>query len=1190
VFLKRIVLQGFKSFADRTEFDFGAGRTAVVGPNGCGKSNVLDAVRWVLGEQSAKTLRGKKMLDVVFAGSRTRKPGAFAEVLLTFDNARQLLACDDKEVIVGRLLYRNGDSEYRINGKRCRMKDIRELLLDTGVGVDAYSVIEQGRVDALLQASPTERREIFEEAAGISRYRMRRAEAQRKLDRTQQNLLRLNDVIEELEKRLRSVKIAAGKARNFQEYDARLREQRSAFSLAEYHELEQALTQRQAERRELADQLSGLRAGLAKRDADAAELEHAAQALDENIQYAEEKLLEVETEQSAVTERIVQGERRLSELAQTRDRRLAQTQDAVRRTEELRARISDDEIAVQTLVEVERRESARIEDIETRRTATVELLDQARASLENERTESFEAARQSSRLHNETENLLQRRERLEARLSSMGERRRQVESQQAELERREEDLKSQVDLLEQQSNELASQTRAAEAQLQELVQRIEGIDARLGELKEGRSGLLSQLVLLEDLEKRQEGIDQGARWLLEWRDGEPESSGAVVGLVADVLHIDDPRVASLEAVLARFEHQIVVRDGYVFLAELNRRDEPPGPASVIALDRLTADTPAVSYAEAPGFIARASDWVRCADEYRSLAERLLGRVIVVDALERALALAQGSPEGYMFVTLGGDTVESDGRITVGVSKSVVGLISRKTRIRRLQSELDELETLLERTTRERGEIEEQLSDGRLRRDALMQQIAAVQKQHAGARTELLRVRDTTRHVARETEVLHSESSELERSLSESTSRLEQVETERDAVETARLRHEANIHEFEEQFALRESAVGTLAQELTAARIEASRAAERSGARRQALQELHDRLEKLAEENERARHETAEAAEKIEQAEAEGRANTARREELNEQCESQRAAVVQRREERQALRQEIENCGAAARETRGEIDAFDERYRECEVLLRETEVRKEGLVSRVFEELSLDLVELYASYEHAAQDWDAIRQEIETLRGKIARLGNVNLDALAELAELTPRFENLIAQRADLNESIERLEKLIAELDEESRVRFSSCFEQVRDNFLELFRKLFGGGKADIILEDPENPLECGIEIIARPPGKEPRSISLLSGGEKTMTAVALLFAVFKRKPSPFAILDEVDAALDESNIDRFNNMLDEFLAQTQFILITHSKRTMQCADVLYGVTMEEPGVSKHVSVRFDDRVETPHVA
>ena len=1190
MFLKRVVLHGFKSFADRTEFDFGSGRTAVVGPNGCGKSNILDAVRWVLGEQSARTLRGTRMLDVIFAGSRSRKPANFAEVRLTFDNTRQLLACDDDEVVVGRLLYRNGDSEYRLNGKRCRMKDIRDLLLDTGVGMDAYSVIEQGRVDALLQASPVERREIFEEAAGISRYRVRRAEAQRKLERTQNNLLRLSDVVEELEKRLRSVKLAAGKARSFQEYDGRLRELRSAFSLSEYHELEQALIEQQARVRELSDQSHTMRAELAKRDADGAELEHATQALDEEIQRAEEQLRELESEQSAVAERITQGQRRLIELGETRERQQQRAGQAAAQAEELAGRVKDDEQSMSELIEAEQREAGRIAELQSERVAAAEQLDGARAALEHERTGAFEAARHSSRLHNEQENLGQRCQRLEARLAAAGQRRQQVEARQSDLAERQVELEQRAQRLDQESSDLAEQLRGLDAQLARFEEQIEQIEQRIADRKETRSGVLSRLGLLEDLERRQEGVDQGARWVLEWPAGEEASAGSVVGLVADVLRIDDPRVGALEAVLAPFEKRVVVRDGYVFLAELNRRGEPPGPVGVIALDRLVERTATVSYHDAPGFVARAADWVRCADEYRPLAEHLLGRTIVVDVIERALALAQGAPVGYVFVTLDGSTVESGGGLTVGVSKSVVGLISRKAQIRQLQAELDEIETQLERAVRERGGLEEQASDRRLQRESLLQRIATVQKQHADAQTELVRLRDEVERVQRETTILRSESAELQRVLAETKEQARQVEIGHDAIEETRQQHESRIATFERELVELETAVNGFVQELTAAQIEVGRAAERRGAREQALQELRARLETLSAERQRAEREAAEAGERIVQAEDERRISLQRRSELAEQCDRQQGEVVRQREQRQSVRQKLEVCGAAIRELHGEIEKVDERLRECQVGLREIEVRKESLVARVNEELSLDLGELYASYEHAAQDWEAIKHEIDQLRGKIARLGNVNLDALAELEEISPRYENLIAQRDDLLGSVARLEKLITELDEESRIRFLGCFEEVRENFLELFRKLFGGGKADVILENPESPLECGVEIIARPPGKEPRSISLLSGGEKTMTAVALLFAVFQRKPSPFAILDEVDAALDESNIDRFNIMLNDFLAQSQFVLITHNKRTMQCADVLYGVTMEEPGVSKRVSVRFADRVETPHVA
>ncbi|MBU0639519.1 MAG: AAA family ATPase, partial [Planctomycetes bacterium] len=411
-----------------------------------------------------------------------------------------------------------------------------------------------------------------------------------------------------------------------------------------------------------------------------------------------------------------------------------------------------------------------------------------------------------------------------------------------------------------------------------------------------------------------------------------------------------------------------------------------------------------------------------------------------------------------------------------------------------------------------------------------------------------------------------------------------------AAQEAQDAHEAQVAMLAKELAARDADVGCLAQKLTEALVEVGRRSERRAAGAEAVGELRARLERLCQALSQAEREAEEAAEQIETAELELDAARTRRSEVARECERHQAEVLRLRENRHELRQRLETARAAARALHGQIEELDAALRECEVALRETEVRKENLVARVQDDLALDLAALYASYEHEEQDWEAIKEEIEDLRQKIARLGNINLDALAELDELSPRYDNLIAQRDDLEASVARLEALIVELDEASRARFAATFEEVRVQFQELFRKLFGGGKADIILEDPEQPLECGIEIIARPPGKEPQSISLLSGGERTMTAVALLLAIFKSKPSPFAILDEVDAALDESNIERFNNVLQEFLTHSQFIVITHNKRTMQCADMLYGVTMEELGVSKRVSVRFDGCVETPHVA
>ncbi|MCK4341982.1 MAG: chromosome segregation protein SMC [Phycisphaerae bacterium] len=1188
-FLKRAVLQGFKSFADRTEFEFGAGITTVVGPNGCGKSNILDAVRWVLGEQSARSLRGDRMADVIFAGSRSRQPANFAEVQLVFDNNAGILRSDQTEVAVGRVLYRNGDSAYRLNGKACRLKDIRELLLDTGVGVDAYSVIEQGRVDLLLQASPLQRREIFEEAAGISRYKLRRVEAQRKLERTQNNLLRLKDIIEELERRLRSVRLAAGKARNFQQYDSRLRELRASFSLAEYHEHEQSRLREQQEADELSAALQEERARLAAEDATVGELGQALQTQDEKIQAADAELLELQTALSALGERIAQGRRRLEDLAVTRDRRRTQAADLAERLQSLQERVTAEQAAMQDLVVAEEQSTGRIAEMQARRVEAEKRTEQLRETLERERVAAFDAVRRASLLQNEQANLEQQQSRLAAQVERLTTRLREIEQEIEQLATRCTKLTQRAAELDQQAAELAEGLRQDEARIKTLEEEAAQLDQEIGAAKENRSAVMSRLALLEDMERRLEGVAQGTRAVLAWRD-EGAESGTVVGLVADLLRIDDPRVATLQAVLSMFEDHVVVHDTAAFFEELSRHGELPGPVRVLALDRLLARPIATGYESTPGFVARASDWVACEPEFRPLAEHLLGRTIIVDTVERALRLAAESLAGYVFVTLDGWTVHGDGRLTHGAAATVAGLISRKAEIRQLGVELEEVETRLVTITRRRMEVDEASSDLQLRRQGTMQRIATVQREHAELRGELTRANDERRRLERERALTGGDLETQRRALDELTEQRRKLIDESEAVAEAQRTHETQVTALARELEEFEAALEQMGKEYTAALVEKGRAAEKRAAGEETLEELRARCETLQREEDQARREAEEAVREIDAAEQELRQAREQQAEQNTECERRQQEVLRLRDERQELRQRLEECGTRSREVQRRIEAGESVLHEKQVALRETEVRREGLVARVREDLGLDLEKKYATYEHSEQDWEAIKAEIEELRGKISRLGNVNLDAITELEELTPRYEHLMSQQADLVSAIERLEALIVELDAESRTRFSRTFEQVRDNFQEMFRKLFGGGKADIILEEPDDPLECGIEIIARPPGKEPQSISLLSGGEKTLTAVALLLAVFKSRPSPFAILDEVDAALDESNTERFNNVLQEFLSHSQFVVITHSKRTMASADVLYGITMEEPGVSKRVSVRFEDRVQAPYVA
>lgn len=1188
MFLKQLSVHGFKSFADRTTFEFDRGMTSVVGPNGCGKSNVLDAVRWVLGEQSPRMLRGAKMLDVVFSGSRTRKPANFAEVELTFDNTSAFLDLEQREVTVGRVLFANGDSEYRINGAACRLRDVRDLFLDTGVGVSAYSVIEQGRVDMMLRASPTERRELFEEAAGISRYQMRRAEAQRKLERTQSNLLRLNDVIEELERRLRSVKLAAGKARNFQEYDTRLRDLRSSYSLSEFHGHRLARAALESESRALEVLLAAQRAALVGQDEQAGQLERERQDLDDRIERAEAESRRVENEAGATQERDRQYRLRLDELEAGRERLLNEAASAGEQINSLLARLTDEGVALEALAQDEQAQVTDCRRLRERCEEQTVQWDRAREALERQKNEAFEQARAMTVLQNEQQNLRAQADRVAVQQKSLEHRRAEVEQLRESLQRDRGRLEGSVAELERAADELTARLRAHDSDLCQLDEQHQRVAKGLGVLKEQRSALVSRLNVLEDLDARREGVGAGARRVLTWRD-EPGNPSGVIGLVADLLQVEDSRIQVIQPVLARFERCVVIEQAHRALLSLR---EHPDPERVdwIALDRVAAYEHGLRFHGAPGVLARAIDWVTCAAPYRALLEQLLGRAIIVDSTERALALAAEAPEGYAFVTLDGVVVEPGGRMSSGAGEAATGLIGRKAEIRAARAELDQVETALESAGRRQAELEQGLSDARVQRDGLMNNLAGVQKRHANARTEMTRAADESARAAREHDQLAAQSAELQRAHQELVSRAEELSTRLAEGSATRIQHEQRIDALGAELESSELALAEANQALTAARVEAGRTTERKSARSQAMQSLHEQRAVIESRNVRAREEAERAAERARGIHDELRQCEVRARELAAVGAERQQAVAELVSQRAALRKRVETCNVVIRRGHSQIEAVDAALRDSQVVLRETTVRMENLVTRIQEDLDLDLRELYRDYEPAAMDWTDVREEIETLRTKIARLGNVNMDALSELEEISPRHETLSAQRDDLLASIEQLERLIADLDIESTQRFNACFAEVRENFQALFRKLFGGGKADIILEDPERSLECGIEIVARPPGKEPQTLSLLSGGEKTMTAVALLFAVFKRKPSPFAILDEVDAALDESNIDRFNNVLLEFLEQSQFIVITHSKRTMQCADVLYGVTMEEPGVSKRVSVRLEDRVETPHVA
>jgi len=1183
--LEKVVLNGFKSFADKTEFSFEHQITAIVGPNGCGKSNVVDAVKWVLGSQSPKQLRSGQMADVIFSGSSSRKPSGMAQVSLLFSDVRGL-GLEQDELEISRRLYRSGESEYLMNGRPCRLRDIREMFMDTGIGVNAYSIIEQGQIDQLLSASKVDRRVIFEEAAGISRFKAQKKEALRKLDRTEQNLLRLADIVAEVQRQLRSVKLQAGKARNYLDYAERLKHLRVHFSLGEYDRI---VHDRQ-EKRRLLDEVEAcfgqVAAEVSRSDARLSEIGSQLLASETQINRWDNTLVAVTSKIDQQRERIGFLRHRTAEAME----RKAQALEQIRALEQRRDRLGREAVeARRSLDEVSRRyeeQHGALKAIDEAVEEASRRLGGLRAELEDEKSGIIDIVRRTAQLHNEIQSMSTYRDTLSGQMSRLSDR---AEAARAQLG----ELLTQKAHHEAKLRDIAAVLADLQAGLEAKRRQMEALDAELAvatdalaEAKERRSGLLSELAVLRDMEANREGLSEAIKDILERRGVDASDRFAYVdGIVADIIRADATHAAIVEAALEGQADALVVDSTGAFLADDEIRRSLDNRVTVICADRVEPFVETHDLSSCTGVLGRVVEFVQYDSRHARLAWSLLGHVIVVDALDTAMELSRRLGPRYRFVTSDGQVFDGRHGLRVGPVGKAAGLISRKSRI-------GDLERQLAAVTAEIESLESQRKTQCQQSERLTKLCKDLRTSIYEASTEKVDTESTLRvldqdiqRLRRETPLLESEMETLEREIRQSVQRehdskqrleeLEQINTERSArIEALTARVQEAQAEVESQSARR-----------TELKVQIGQLAEQQRSLRQQIAALDSQLQHSRMTLESARTEVLACEQQAGQAEqsilaSESAINTLYREkdEARRHSEDLHSEVDRLVEEQKQTEQRL-------RTARSEQAQVEQQMQALRVELGQLQVREEDLCGRAQEELGIDLAEAYRDFEQQDVDWDAVREEIAELRGKIDRLGNVNLDAIDQLEELEQRYEFLSSQVEDLEHSKNQLQQLIARIDKESREKFRVTFEEIRENFQQVFRKLFGGGKADILLEDPDDLLESGIEIIARPPGKETRSLSLLSGGEKTMTAISLLFAVFKTKPSPFCFLDEVDAALDEANNERFNRIVQEFKRTSQFIIITHAKRTMSIADVLYGVTMQTKGVSKKISVQFDT-VET----
>jgi chromosome segregation protein len=1220
--LKRLELVGFKSFADKTTFDFGDGITAIVGPNGSGKSNIVDAVRWILGEQSAKSLRGGEMADVIFNGSASRRSFGLAEVTMTFDNLRRLLATEAEEVQVTRRVYRSGEGEYLINQQPCRLKDVKDLFLGSGAGTDAYCIIEQGRVDILLQASTRERRTIFEEAAGISRFKARKTETLRKLERVDQNLERLQDILDEVEKQLRSVKLQAAKAQRYQEYSGRLKQLRVGLGLQEYHQLSEQLA---AETSILEGLRSALRAQAEQAtgwEADMQRLEAALAQLDERL-HEQEGLLASARQQISAEETTLSHEGSLSaeleaELARTRTR-LAELDGRVAALAEAAGRARDELHGVEAQGEAQR-EAART--LEEALQATVRRLAELAEQVRVDKDEHLEQMRRAGHLENvatsykaQIASLLRERDRLRHRSEQAAESLVSLDVELQELSEADEALQARL--------AGARQALADHRLERERLGRLrDETNEMLSGLRQQRSGLVSRVEVLEGLERSHEGLGTGAREVFRLLEQpEPGPWRTVLGMLADFLTVRHEYAPLIDLALGDWAQRFLVRDADRLAEALAQRAQPfSGRVSFLPL-RPPGARPAADGAQAearrpnrllevsplgrvrmplspegspahPGVVAPAESLVRCENpELADLPAQLLGRTLIVRDLATARAIAAHTT-GYRLVTLQGELLEPDGTLTVGTHHAEAGILSRKSELRELRQHVADLNRRIAETERDLAGLRERLTaldEGVVARE---EEAAVLAEQAADLRARLEQHRDRREGLHEEVRDSQDQVRQLEREAGELGQSWRSACDEFAAAQ-------ARVQELTDRFRRAEA-------EIRERELERQRQQQESTQARVALAKVEERLAGL-----RAQHGQREgdlAQRRQERAEAEeGLRNARTRLTESERTMLQASAALARwylekesaerqvaglTGERAGQRQERMRLANLAQTVRAEWRSQQEQAHARELEVNDLRHRRDTLSDRLREDYQLELAELYPQWvskrdQGTGEDLEApsaeqANEEIAELRRKLSRLGSVNLDSLQELNELEVRAGALQAQFDDLTAAKRSLEEIITKINQDSRRLFTETFATIRTHFQELFRKLFGGGMADVVLEDETDILESGIEVIARPPGKELRSISLMSGGEKTLTAVALLLAIFRSKPSPFCILDEVDAALDEANIGRFTAVLREFLDRSQFILVTHSKKTMAMADVLYGITMQESGISKRVSVRFED--------
>lgn len=1189
MYLKRLDMQGFKSFAEKISLDFNGGITAVVGPNGSGKSNIADAIRWVLGEQSVKTLRGARMEDIIFAGTEHRKPLGFAEVSITLDNSDSSLPIEFGEVTITRRVFRSGESEYLINKVACRLKDITELLLDTGIGKDGYSVIGQGRVDEILSSRSEDRRHIFEEASGIMKYKVRKQEAEKKLELTRQNVERINDIIIELETQLGPLKDQSENARRYLDLRESLKELEVNVYLDSMDKFNARLTEFAAQYKTVKDNIEEETNKLNEITGSNREKTDMLKAFDEKLEEARQKYHELDTVLERCTSDIKLNDEKISNLQQNIQRLNTENEELAAKIDGLDKEEAGKQDKLKYLEKQLNTFSQKLSEYEKQMEELLKTLDEEERHIEMLKTLIMDKMDIQSDKKMQIGNVKTHIENMQKRQKSIDSEVYQhiVENDRERMKK--EDLTESIRHASEEIRKQREKLEELQGELNESDKQLEELRAKENKLKSDVQYKISRVRTLKEMENNLEGYNRSVREVLQACRGSADFGKGIHGALAQLINVDKKYEVAIEITLGGALQNIVTQTEedakraieYLKSNKLGRATFLP--ISAISGKNFEGNT-IQRIKNSAGFCGIASNLVTVDSRYNGIIDSLLGKVAVVDTLDNAIKMARTFGYSFRIVTLEGDLLSTGGSMSGGsMDNRGTGILSRSREISELDAELKalkdvekQLENDIKMLTKDIAEINKEITN--TQSDMKNNELVKIRDE-----SHLSQIEENMKKTSSRIDMLKQEKEQLERQIAEIDREMQKYCQELDAIELeiseARNTVAKNQEKHKEDQAVRDA----LHADITDFKISVNSI-------RESMDGVKENSERLASEKDlilksisRKETEKIKSQNEINNLQELNEGLNERIRKHDEEKTGKTFELDRLTEERKIMEEDLYDIVNKINDANKTILLLQEEYSRVEVKKAKIETEMEALQDRMWNEYELT----YSTAAELKKDVGSLTQaqkKINGLRNDIKELGPVNVASIEEYVKTKERFEFMSIQMNDMEQAREKLLRVINEMTSIMKKQFLEQFKLINENFNIVFKELFNGGRAGLIIADQDNILESGIEIEAQPPGKKLQNMMLLSGGERAFTAIALLFSILRLKPTPFCILDEIEAALDEANVYRFVEYLRRYSAQTQFVMVTHRKGTMEGSDMLYGVTMQEHGISKIVSMKMGEKV------